>query len=423
MTSIDQGVSLTLDQRKEQNFRNYFFYIEALFYFFQGVYTAGIQVYVAYYTTQVFKLDYATIASINAAIGIPLYLKMFTGLLSDRVPVGKFGRRKPYLFLGGILFIPAFIGIATIKTYSNIWLVSLIACFACFVIVDGTADALTVDVTPDEYTGKMQGFANGGRYLGMAVGIILASVLSKSIGWNTVIAILAIAAVGQAFVALLFKEVPEAGEKGTLIPIKSALKIGLGNKGAWMGLVFAVCFMGSMGLANMVGPVVMTETNEAVYGMANMAHYIGIAVSAFVAGQLITKMGGFTNRNIWIMFIATWVLISPLLLMDGRWDNTALVIFAHVTMGIARGIVTLITYAILMRLCSEAIEGFMFSIFTSAMNLGTGAIAPKVIAYFGETVGIGMIPALFTMMPLMLIGVLMIPGINRSVEQRIALQK
>ena len=65
----------------------------------------------------------------------------------------------------------------------------------------------------------------------------------------------------------------------------------------------------------------------------------------------------------------------------------------------------------------------MFSIFTSVMNLGTGAIAPKVIAYFGETVGIGMIPALFTMMPLMLIGVLMIPGINRSVEQRIALQK
>lgn len=411
---------LTLDQRKERNFRNYFFYIEAIFYFCQGIYTAGLQVYVAYYMTQVFKLDFATMATISAAIGIPTYLKMFTGLLSDRVPIGKFGRRKPYLFIGGILFIPAFIAIATIKTYSSTWLFALVACFTCFVVVDGTADALTVDITPDKYTVKMQGFANGGRYTGMAVGIIVGSFLSPIIGWTAVVIILGIAAIGQAFVAMLFKEIDNKGKKEDLIPVKKALKLGFGSKGSWMGLVFAVFFMGSFGLANMISPLVMANTNEAVYGIANIVGYIAVAVAAFGTGTIVTKMGGFTNKNIIKIFVFIWVLITPWLLVEGNWDNTALVIFAQTTLGIARAIVTVTTYAILMRLCSEAIEGFMFAIYTSVMNIGLMALSPKIIAYFGETVGIGIIPALFTMMPFMLIGVLMVPGINKSVEERLA---
>lgn len=418
MTDTVQGGELTLDQKKAINFKQYFFYVEAAFYLLQGIYTAGIQVYIVYYTTQVFKLDYVTIASISAAIGIPTYLKMFTGLLSDRVPVGKFGRRKPYLFLGGILYIPAFIAIATITNYSPVWLIALIAIFACFVIVDGTADALTVDVTPDEHVSKMQGYANGGRYVGMAIGVILGSILSKSLGWNVVIVILAVAAVGQAFVALLFKELPELKVRANLIPVKMAFKLGFGNKGTWLGILFAVCFMGSMGLANIVGPVVMNNTSESVYGIATMVSYIAIALAAFVVGQIVNKIGGFTNRNIWLMFAVIWVLIAPWLLVQGHWENVGLVIFVHATMGLARGIVSVVTYAILMRLCSETIEGFMFAIFTSVMNIGLMTLSPKIIAYFGETLGIGMIPALFTMIPLMLIGILTIPAINKSVEER-----
>ncbi len=91
METSDQDVQLTLDERKRRNFRNYFFYVEGLFYILQGIYVAGLQVYVVYYTTNVFKLDYATIATVTALSGLPTYLKMFTGLLSDRVPVGRFG--------------------------------------------------------------------------------------------------------------------------------------------------------------------------------------------------------------------------------------------------------------------------------------------------------------------------------------------
>ena len=45
-------------------------------------------------------------------------------------------------------------------------------------------------------------------------------------------------------------------------------------------------------------------------------------------------------------------------------------------------------------------------------------VSIKIIAFFGETKGMGMIPAMFTMLPMMLIGVLLIPAINKSVEER-----
>ena len=176
-------------------------------------------------------------AAITAMTGIPTYLKMFTGLLSDKVPVGKFGRRKPYLLLGGIGFLVAFIFLIGIKEFSSMWIFALMLCNIAFVLVDGTADALTVDVTPDEHTTKMQGYANGGRYAGMAVGIIIGSFLSNIIGWVPVIIILGVAAILQAVVAMLFREIKIEGEKKNLLKFGESFKLGFGNKGAILGLV------------------------------------------------------------------------------------------------------------------------------------------------------------------------------------------
>lgn len=409
---------MTLDERKLKNFKNYFFYIEGIFYFLQGLYTAGLQVYLTYYMTNVFKLNFATMATVGALVGIPTYLKMFTGLLSDRVPVGKFGRRKPYLILGGILFIPSFILLTTITTYSPLWLGIVILCFCCFVLVDGTADALTVDITPDRYTSKMQGFANGGRYAGMAVGIVVTSFASPIIGWVPIIMILGVAAVGQAFVTLLFKEIklPDT-QKENIMPIKKAFKTSFTSKSTWLGLFFAIFFMGGYGLMNVISPLVMKNTSQAIYGISNMFCYASIAISSFATGVLVHKFGGFTNKNVFILFIITWVCVFPWLLVDGNWNNTFLVIFAQCTVGIGRGIVSVATYGILMRLCIESMEGFLFAIFTSVMNIGLNALAPNIISFFGETLGFGMIPAMFTMLPVMLLGLLAVPLINKNIEK------
>ncbi len=409
--------TLSLNQRKQNNFQNIFFFIEAGFYFFQGIYISGLNVFTSFYLANVFGLSMVEIASIMAVSGIPMYLKMFTGLLSDKVPVGKFGRRKPYLFLGAVFFIIAFAFLVSLKDYSPLWMIALLLCNFSFVLVDGTADALTVDITPDQHATKMQGYANGGRYAGMAIGVLIASFLPQQIGWTPVIIILGAAAILQAVTAMLFLEIKEQNEDDKPKFFQS-FKLGFGNKGAILGLVFAFLFMGSFGVTYVMNPVIISNVSTELFGTANLLGYAAVALTAWLGGTLLNKTGGVTNKAIFILFILIWLLMTPWLLVMGNWDKPALVITAVVTMGIARGIVTLTTYSVLMRLCSETLEGFMFAIFTSLMNFGLGALTPKIVAYFGETLGWGMIPALFVMIPVMFIGVLTVPGINQSLVHR-----
>ena len=409
--------ALTLNQRKLNNFSSKFFFIEGLFYFFQGIYSSGQLVFTSFYLANVFELPMVEIASITALAGLPLYLKMIPGLISDKVAIGKFGRRKPYLALGAVSFVIAFIFLASLQEFSQLWVFALLLCNFSFVLVDGTADALTVDITPDEHTTKMQGYANGGRYAGMAVGALVTSFLPKHIGWIPVIVILGAAAILQAFAAMMFREVKELpqAEKPAFF---ASFKLAFGNKGAILGLLFSFLFMGSFGVTYVMNPVMITNISTELFGVTKLLGYAAVAVTAWGVGMILNRRGGVTNKAIFILFGLIWLLMTPWLLVIGRWENTPLVLLANISMGIARGLVTVTTYAVLMRLCSETLEGFMFAIFTSLMNLGLSALTPNLVSYFGETLGWGMIPALFIMAPVMFVGVLMVPGINQSLAEK-----
>lgn len=320
--------------------------------------------------------------------------------------------------MSSIAFVVAFIFLGGLKEYSSMWLFALVLCNFAFVLVDGTADALTVDITPDEHATKMQGYANGGRYAGMAVGILIGSFLSNVIGWTPVIIILGAAAVLQAIVAMLFREISIDGEKKNKLNFGQSFKLGFGNKGAVLGLFFSILFMGSFGVSYIMNPVLMSNVSQQVYGIANLIGYAAVAVAAWLTGVIVNKVGGITNKVIFVLFGLIWIFMIPWLFVQGNWDNSTMVIIAQTSMGISRGIVTVTTYAVLMKLCSETLEGFMFAIFTSLMNVGLLALTPNIVAYFGETRGWGMIPALFIMMPVMLIGVLLVPGINKSIAEK-----
>ena len=96
---IDTG---SIQEIKRANFKNRYFVMVALFYVFQGFYQSSLSVYQAHMLNEVFLLDVSMIALVNFLVILPNYLKMFTGLLSDRVPIGKF-RRVPYIIIGTLI--------------------------------------------------------------------------------------------------------------------------------------------------------------------------------------------------------------------------------------------------------------------------------------------------------------------------------
>ena len=407
--------TMTWDQRKQQNFRKSFFAIETVFYFLQGIYISGLIILTDYQMKVLFGLDFSTITTIIFIIGIPTYLKMVTALISDRVSIGKLGKRKPYLLIGAVFFAVSFTLLYSIQEYSVYYIIVLLLSYVGFMFVDGTADAMTVDLTPVNEASRMQGFAQGGRYAGWALAYILGSRLAPQIGWHNFTLLLGVVAIAQALVPLLFKEI-EAPKKKKNPGIIDSIKLSFGNWPAIQGLIFALVFMSSIGITSIMGPLLLDKVGLRVYGDSRLIGYIVLSISTATIGSLIRKFGGFTNRNVYFSFAAIWLLFTPWLLVMQNWDNIALIYLAQIGMGIARGIVIVVTYALIMPLCNSSVEGFMFATFTSLMNLGRGT-ASKIIAFFGETLDWGIVPSIFLIMPIMAIGLLMVPGINRGIAQ------
>ncbi|MFX0061539.1 MAG: MFS transporter [Candidatus Hermodarchaeota archaeon] len=404
------AIELNNDEKME-NWKSYYLWLEGLFYFFQGFYFMGFQIYISVYTAQIWVLPYQTIAMVTAVMMIPAYIKMFTGLLSDRVPIGPYGRRKPYLVFGGLLYIPAFILLVLIQDFSVIWIFVIMLVMGAWVLVDGTLDALTVDITPDEYAKSMQSSANAGRYLGMALGSILVGLLAPIISWPLAVILIGIFATFQVIVTMFIKEPPSMGDIDQL-PLGTVLRETFGHSRSWLGFLFSLVFMGAFGMGALLGPYMLQDIglDTPTYGILIFIGSLGTVIGAMGFG-IISRKIEVSPRIYWIVTIIAWILVTPWLLVNQAVALPYLAL-ANLSLGIARGMITVLTYIIVMKLCPKSIEGFMFATLTSFMNIGLAVLAPNLVAFFEPY--IGMMPALFFLVPFSIVGLLLVPKLLES---------
>ncbi len=413
---------------KERNWRNSYYWLEGIFYFFQGFYMTGLTTFVGVSLAN-WKVPLATQAIITAAIGIPTYLKLFTGLLSDRVPVGSWGRRKPYIVLGILVYLPAFLAVTAITEFSNLWTICIIGAFAAWVLVDGTLDAMTVDVTPEARAGTMQGVANASRYGGMAVGFLIVPALGPIIGWASVALLIGAAAVLQSIAALFFKEVPITREEiSAKLPLGKVFKAVFGKPIAWAGMGFSLFFQGAMaGIGQFISPFLLTTLgwNKSpqllqMYGYTNVAAYVAMVGGSILFRKQINKYRR-DFRFYAIVSVVCWVLMATWLLVYIDPTNVTYVFIAQFCSGLARGLTAVLTYAVVMMLCPESIEGFMFATLTSFMNIGQATLVPNTITALAPSLG-GVVPAFFSAVPYTILGLLFLYVILRGLAKEQAKQ-
>lgn len=126
--------------------------------------------YVTVFAVDVFKLPFGTIALLNATVVAPVFLKMIPLAFCDRYPMGKYGRRRPYMLIAAVVYALCFAVLSLITTFNLLWMVMVVVSMIAWVVADGSFDGLTIDVTPPSKAGVMQGVAWGGRGLGAALG-------------------------------------------------------------------------------------------------------------------------------------------------------------------------------------------------------------------------------------------------------------
>lgn len=336
----------------------------ALLYFAQGAifsyYTALNALYL-----RSFDLSMSQIGIVGGLAMIPFVLKIFLGMLSDRVNLLGMGHRKPYILIGVVIQTLAVLAIPLIQPAQQYGLFILVA----FLLMSGMAlydtctDGLALDSTPPEEQGTIQGLMVGGRALGLVlVAGVLGAVADRS--WPAVFYSLAGLSLLPIPLVLLVHEKPRpAGEKFAWGAFSTFLRPSI----ITLGLLGAVYSLVINGASQILNPFLQDQyqISYTQAGLYTAIWGLGVVLGGITGGRLTDKVG--FQRAVQGALLASLAAILALAFIfnpQAAWPLAAV-------FGLAYGYYETVYFALSMRLTDPRIAASMFAILMAVANLGT----------------------------------------------------
>lgn len=330
-------------------------------------------------TTFYYKDDLGLLPSQVALLGsisiIPWSIKPVYGFLSDRQPIWGF-RRKPYLFLAGIMGAFGYFSMATWVNSFGTVVVALLISGMGFALADVIVDGIVAEKSRNQkIAGKLQSICRAAIMLGALTVAYMSGILVEEIGPRNVFFITGTLPLLTSFLAIVITE--EATDlkvfslKETWIKFKSAL-----NRDLVWAIIFVFIWRATPSSGGGLSYFLIDELQfdpEFFGRLSLISHAMGI---------------------VGVLIFRKWLLAIPLRTLF-FWIIIASVILSMPTIGLVYGWyeylhmsprffamadtlisapLTEIAFIPLMvltaRLCPKGIEATMFAILASIMNIG-----------------------------------------------------
>ena len=338
----------------------------ALLYFSQGSIMAYFTALNALYLRS-FGIDMGKVGIIGTIALIPFVLKIFLGMLSDKVNLFGFGFRKPYIVLGLLIQAVCLLIVPLIDPGQEFFLYAVLA----FVMMSGMAlydtctDGLALDSTPKAEEGIIQGFMVGGRAAGMVITSSLLGLVVQNISWPA--GFIFLAAVSLLPLPMVFKV--KEGERSSDARFEwSAFKnfkqphvIALGALGALYSLIIN-------GANQLVNPF-LTEKFQIDFATAGYIATVlglGTVLGGLIGGSITDRIG--QKRSVQAAVISTIFGVGVLSFISAPWMAWLLVFI----FGFSFGFYETVYFAISMDISDGRIAATMFAILMAIANIGTG---------------------------------------------------
>jgi PAT family beta-lactamase induction signal transducer AmpG len=302
---------------------------------------------------------------------IPFVLKIFLGMLSDKVNLFKMGHRKPYIYIGLAVQFLCLVAVPFIDPRSSYWGFVAIA----FVLQLGMAlydtctDGLALDTTPVAEQGKIQGFMVGGRAIGTIVAASAVGLLAEHVSWLAVFWVLAGLTLLPLPLIFGIKESEKPAEKRFEWKAFNAFK-------KWpviaVGLAGLVIFMVIVGANQLINPYLEKQLGISLSqaGFITSLWGIGVVVGSIVGSLLMSKVR-VKKATIAILAMVSGALLLLAFLVLKQY-GLAFAIGLVILYGVAYGAAQTVTFAFCMRVVDQRIAASMFAILMAFTNVGQG---------------------------------------------------
>lgn len=346
-------------------------------YFAQGVPFGFVTVAIPIYLAS--RADQASISSLVATVLLPWSFKWLAGPVIDRVVIGRFGRRRPWILVGQVGMGATLVGlIGADPVGGRAAFIGLLLAHNVFAALQDIAvDAWAVDVVPAEDRGAVQSVMFAGKYLGIAAGGAPLSWMIRHHGFAAVAAAQAvmIVAIGALVVVARERDSAGAGDRPTFT--WKALVATFLTLAPGLALVYAV--VDRIG-TNMVGAVMLPFIrDEAGYSAASAeiasAWMLGGTTLGCLFGGLVSDHLG-RRRTIALATIATAAAYLAFASNPALHGSFGLLCAVLAVMAALEGFLITAQNALFMDLCNPAIGGTQFTAYMSASNVcGAWSIA------------------------------------------------
>jgi PAT family beta-lactamase induction signal transducer AmpG len=342
----------------------------ALLYFAQGAVLSYFTALNAIYLLS-FNISMSKIGLISGIALTPFVLKIFLGILSDKVNLLKFGHRKPYIIFGLLLQAVCLVLVPFINPGENFFLYGVIAFLVMtgMAMYDTTTDGLALDITPEDEAGKIQGIMVGGRAMGVVVFSSVIGVLAQKVSWSAAFWLLALLTLLPLVLIIGFKEPLRKPEQKFEWKAFSAFKhwpiIALGLLGALYSLIINAT-------NEIINPFLQSNFGISVMvaGFFTTVWGIGVVFGGISGGPLVDRIG--QRRAVEVA-----LGISLVAVVIFAFTPTATIAWLLVFIfGLAFGYYETVYFAISMKKSDPRIAASMFSILMAIANIGTGIGLP-----------------------------------------------
>ncbi len=346
--------------------KSFRYVIFGLLYFIQGAILSYFTGFNGIYLIS-FGVDMKRVGLIGMIGMTPFVLKIFLGILSDRVNLFGGGYRKPYIILGVAVQILALILVPMVDPSVSFWLYALLG----FILMTGMAlydtatDGLALDTTPAEEQGTIQGFMVGGRALGVTLISVFFGFFADFISWR--FAFWSLAVISGVVLALSFF-IRESTTRERLDFAWSAFKA-LGRKQvlnlAVLGALYSLIINS---VAEIMNPFFENKFTISTFiaGLYSAVWGLGIILGGVLGGKGTDKLGH-RKSVVYAMVMSLGSILLFLIVPDPYTAFAIAVVF-----GFAYGFYETVYFASSMAWTDPRIAASMFSILMAIANIGTG---------------------------------------------------
>ncbi len=376
-----------------------------LLYFIQGAILSYFTGFNGIYLIS-FGVDMKGVGLIGLIGMMPFVLKIFLGILSDRVNLFGLGYRKPYILLGVLIQMAALVVVPLINPGTHFGLYALLGFFLMggMALYDTATDGLALDTTPEKEQGTIQGFMVGGRALGVTVISLFFGFFVDFISWSFAFWSLAVISFLVLILAFFIKE-SRVTER--LAFEWSAFKAFGRREILTLAILGALYSFIINSAAEIMNPFFEDKFTITAFwaGLYSAIWGLGIVFGGLLGGKGTDKLGH--RRSVVVAMIVSFIAILLFVVVpDPRMAFPVVLVF-----GFAYGFYETVYFAASMARTDARIAAAMFSVLMAIANIGTGVG----LALTGVMVdGLGYLPTFVILAVLNLLALPLIPMVFKS---------